>query len=252
MNDQSLSVAVRPLVVGNWKMNGLRESALKLATELADAAPAVAAELVICPPFPLLYPLALAVDGSALGLGAQDCHRAVSGAFTGDVAAPMVAETGARYVILGHSERRQYHAESDAEVRGKVVAAVAAGLTPIVCVGESEAERRAGQATAVVGAQLAGSLPDDFAGVVAYEPIWAIGTGLTPTIEDVAEMHGFMREALCARFGARAKGLRLLYGGSVKPGNAASLLSVADVNGALVGGASLVAADFLAIARAAV
>jgi triosephosphate isomerase len=247
---------MRQLIVGNWKMNGARESAIKMACELADAASGLACDLVICPPFTLLYPLALALDGTALAVGAQDCHQAATGAFTGDVAAPMVAETGATHVILGHSERRQYHGETDATVRAKVEAAVRAGLIPIVCVGESEAKRREGRETEVVGAQLAQSLPDnfvfgDFAGVVAYEPIWAIGTGLTPTVADVTAMHDFMRSQLVARFGAAAAQRPLLYGGSVKGSNAAQLLAVANVNGALVGGASLVASEFLAIAQAA-
>ncbi len=242
---------MRPLIVGNWKMNGARESAIKMACELADAASGLACDLVICPPFTLLYPLALALDGTALAVGAQDCHQAAAGAFTGDVAAPMVAETGATHVILGHSERRQYHGETDAMVRAKVETAVRAGLIPIVCVGESAAERHAGHETEVVGAQLAHSLPDNFAGVVAYEPIWAIGTGLVPTVEDVTAMHDFMRAQLLARFGAGAAQRPLLYGGSVKASNAGQLLAVANVNGALVGGASLVASEFLAIAQAA-
>jgi triosephosphate isomerase (TIM) len=242
---------MRQLIAGNWKMNGLRESAVKLASELADAAPSLSCDLVICPPFPLLYPLGLVLDGTDVALGAQDCHAAVSGAFTGDVAAPMVAETGARYVIVGHSERRQYHNETDAMVRAKAEAAIKAGLTPIICVGESETQRRAGEQIEVVGRQLAESVPDGYTGVVSYEPIWAIGTGLTPTLEDVAAMHGFIRAQLLARLGEAAVGMRLLYGGSVKPSNAAELLGVPNVNGALVGGASLTAAEFLGIARTA-
>ena len=243
---------MRPLVVGNWKMNGARDRAIGLARALADGLPALACDMVICPPFPLLYPLGQELVGTHLALGAQDCHQAVSGAFTGDIAAEMVAETGATHVIVGHSERRQYHGETNIIVRAKAAAAMRAGLIPIVCVGESESERSRGREQAIVGTQLDESLPDDFAGAVAYEPIWAIGTGLTPTLENVTQMHGFMRARLLARFGGRAAQWHLLYGGSVKSTNAARLLAVEHVNGALVGGASLDANEFLAIARAAV
>ena len=242
---------MRSFIVGNWKMNGARDGAIKLATEIADAAPGMGCDLAICPPFTLIYPLALVLDGTEVAVGGQDCHTATAGAFTGDVSAEMLADAGASCVILGHSERRQYHAETDALVRAKVQAAARAMLTPIVCVGESEAERQAGHHEAVVGAQLEGSLPDGFRGVVAYEPIWAIGTGLVPTGADVVAMHRLMRDRLVARFGDAGQQMRLLYGGSVKPGNAAQLLHLANVNGALVGGASLIAGDFLAIARAA-
>jgi triosephosphate isomerase len=185
-------------------------------------------------------------------VGGQDCHARVSGAHTGDISAAMLREAGASYVILGHSERRADHGETDATVLAKAAAAVAAGLTPIVCVGETEAERVAGRQDEVVGAQLVGSLPKDFAGVVAYEPVWAIGTGRTPTEADVAAMHGFIRKTLLAHLGAAGVGVLILYGGSMKPGNAKALLALPEVGGGLIGGASLKASDFLAIAEAAV
>ncbi len=187
--------------------------------------------------------------GSRVAVGAQDCHAKPSGAHTGDISAPMLRDAGATWVIVGHSERRMDHAETDAQVRAKAEAATKAGLTAIVCVGETEAERLAGRETAVVGAQLAGSLPDGFAGVVAYEPVWAIGTGRTPTEADVTAMHGFIRAELVSRLGEAGRGVRILYGGSVKPSNCGSLLNLPEVGGALVGGASLKAEDFLAIAR---
>jgi triosephosphate isomerase len=243
---------MRQLIAGNWKMNGLRADALALARAVADGAGGVAGELLVCPPATVIRPVADELAGSRVQVGGQDCHVAASGAHTGDVSAAMLRDAGASWVILGHSERRSDHAETDALVRAKVAAAVAAGLDPIVCVGETEAERLDGRQEAVVGAQLAGSLPEGFAGVVAYEPVWAIGTGRTPTEADVAAMHGFIRAVLRRHLGEAGQGVRILYGGSVKPSNAASLLALPDVGGALVGGASLVAADFLAIARAAV
>ena len=185
-----------------------------------------------------------------VAVGGQDCHTETHGAHTGDISAPMLRDAGASFVILGHSERRQNHGESDPLVRAKTVAAIAAGLTPIACVGETDAERQAGRESAVVGGQLAGSLPDGFAGVVAYEPVWAIGTGRTATEADVAAMHLFIRQELVRRFGAAGETILILYGGSVRPANAASLLAVPHVGGALVGGASLKAEDFLGIARA--
>jgi triosephosphate isomerase len=250
------TTGVRPLIAGNWKMHGtLREAAaLAEAIRAGAAGSPPAAELLICPPFPYVHALAVALLGQGIAVGAQDCHAAAKGAHTGDVAAPMLRDVGATHVILGHSERRANHAETDAGVRAKAEAALAAGLTPIICVGESEAERLAGQAEAVVGAQLAGSLPDGFAaaaGIVAYEPVWAIGTGRTPTEAEIAAMHAAIRDRLTARFGAAGAGLRILYGGSMKPGNAAPILALANVDGGLIGGASLVAADFLAIAGAA-
>jgi triosephosphate isomerase len=246
----------RPLVAGNWKMNGLRASATELA-KIIDGARDLAAEvdLLVCPPATLVAQFAAQAASlrSSLSIGAQDCHAQASGAFTGDIAAEMLKDAGASAVILGHSERRTYHEETDAEVRAKAMAAHRAGLLAIVCVGETRAEREAGKATAVVETQLAGSLPDDATAatlVVAYEPVWAIGSGLTPTPGDVAEMHGLIREQLSARFGEAGQCIRILYGGSVKPANAKEILSVADVDGALVGGASLKADEFLAIAAA--
>ncbi len=246
----------RPLVAGNWKMNGLRASATELAKIIDGARDlAAAVDLLVCPPATLVAQFAAQAASlrSSLSIGAQDCHAQASGAFTGDIAAEMLKDAGASAVILGHSERRTYHEETDAEVRAKAMAAHRAGLLAIVCVGETRAEREAGKATAVVETQLAGSLPDDATAatlVVAYEPVWAIGSGLTPTPGDVAEMHGLIREQLSARFGEAGQGIRILYGGSVKPANAKELLSVADVDGALVGGASLKADEFLAIAAA--
>lgn len=247
-----MTPGVRPLIAGNWKMHGTLAMARELAAGVAAGAGA-GAELLVCPPFPYLLPVAKAVDG-AVALGAQDCHAAAKGAHTGDVSAAMLADLGARYVILGHSERRADHGESDAAVLAKAEAVLAAGLVPVVCVGESEAQRVSGEAEAVVAAQLAGSLPEGFAaagGVVAYEPVWAIGTGRTPTEADIAALHARIRAALEQRFGAAGGTLRLLYGGSVKPGNAKAILALPHVDGALVGGASLVVADFLAIAAAA-
>jgi triosephosphate isomerase len=250
-----MTPGIRPLIAGNWKMHGSLDSARALAAALrAGAATVPQADLLVCPPFPLLPAVAAALAGSAVALGAQDCHAAAAGAHTGDVAAAMLREVGATHVILGHSERRAAHAEDDAAVRAKAAAAQAAGLVPIVCVGESEAERLGGGAEAIVARQLEHSLPEGFAaagGVVAYEPVWAIGTGRTPGAAEIVAMHARLRAALRARCGAAGAGLRLLYGGSVKPGNAAAILALPDVDGALVGGASLVAADFLAIAAAA-
>lgn len=241
---------MRQLIAGNWKMNMRLEDGAALAARLRRATDGLACEMLICPPATLLFSLSATLIGSPVMLGGQDCHAKASGAHTGDLSAPMLRDAGATWVILGHSERRADHGETDAMVHAKVLAAVAAGLTPIVCVGETEAQRLAGAQTDVVGAQLEGSLPADFAGVVAYEPVWAIGTGRTPSEADVADMHGFIRRTLAARLGAAGQGMRILYGGSVKPSNAASLLAVPEVGGALIGGASLVADDFLAIAHA--
>ncbi|ADZ70611.1 triose-phosphate isomerase [Polymorphum gilvum] len=250
-----MTATIRPLVAGNWKMNGLGASVAEFAAIAGgiDAALATRVDTMICPPATLVARLAEAAAGTAVAVGGQDCHAAASGAHTGDVSAEMLADAGASAVIVGHSERRTDHNESDALVRAKAQAAWRAGLTAIVCVGETEAQRRAGETLAVVGAQVAGSVPDGARAatcVVAYEPVWAIGTGLTPTAADVAEVHGAIRAALTARFGAEGAAMRLLYGGSVKPANAAELMAVADVNGALVGGASLKAADFLGILAA--
>ncbi|MBS7703480.1 triose-phosphate isomerase [Chelatococcus asaccharovorans] len=245
---------LRHLVAGNWKMNGLKASTdvLDAVIKGHDAVLAARADLMVCPPATLLAAFAARAGGSTVAVGAQDCHAAAAGAFTGDIAAEMIADAGGKAVIVGHSERRTLHGESDADVRAKAEAAWRAGLFPIVCVGETRAERDAGHALAIVARQIAGSLPDSLPGdlVVAYEPVWAIGTGLTPTVADVAEMHGAIRRQLVERYGGAGQAVRLLYGGSVKPSNAAELMAIADVNGALVGGASLVADDFLAIAKA--
>jgi triosephosphate isomerase len=246
---------IRALVAGNWKMHGTLESARALAAAVrrgAEAAP-LHADLVLCPPALHVPAVAEVLAGSAVGLGGQDCHAAPEGPHTGDVSAPMLRDAGAGWVILGHSERRAGHGETDAAVRAKAEAALAAGLTPIVCVGETLAEREAGRAEEVVVVQLAGSLPEGVCaagGVVAYEPVWAIGTGRTPSPDDIETMHAAIRAALVARHGAAGKGVRILYGGSVKPSNAAQILALREVNGALVGGASLDAAGFLAIAAA--
>jgi triosephosphate isomerase len=249
----SVSETPRPLVAGNWKMNGLRAS-LALVEELKAAPPAGRVELLVCPPATLIHAVAQALAGSPIAVGGQDSHAERSGAFTGNVSAEMLADLGATYVILGHSERRSYHRESDEEVRRKAVAAREAGLVAIVCVGETREEREAGRALEVVSGQVRNSVPEGASAenlVVAYEPVWAIGTGLTPTTADVAEMHGRIRSELAAMIGPdQAARTRILYGGSVKPSNAAELLTVSDVDGALVGGASLVAKDFLAIAEA--
>jgi triosephosphate isomerase len=248
-----MTPGVRPLVAGNWKMNGLTASLaeLKAMREAVDAGKAGAAELAVCPPATLLAQAAAALKGGKVSLGAQDCHAKDSGAFTGDIAAPMIKDAGAQYVIVGHSERRQYHGETDAAVKAKAEAALKSGLTAIVCVGETRAEREAGKAIEVVSTQVRGSLPAGGAPetvVVAYEPVWAIGTGLTPTPADVAEVHAAIRMLLGEVYGAAGAKLRILYGGSVKPSNAKELLGLANVDGALVGGASLKAVDFLAIA----
>ena len=243
----------RPLVAGNWKMNGLKASAATLAaiTHGYDLPLQAKVDLLVCPPATLLMDFVARNARGPVSIGAQDCRAEASGAFTGDISAEMIADAGGTAVIVGHSERRTLHGETDAQVRAKAQAARRAGLTPIVCVGETQGERDAGKTLDVVGRQLQGSIPDgEGALVVAYEPVWAIGTGLTPTVSDVEEVHAFIREQLVERFGSDAASVRLLYGGSVKPANARELLSVANVNGALVGGASLVATDFLAIAAA--
>lgn len=235
------------LVVGNWKMNGVTAS----LGEIAGMDALAGVDLWVAPPFTLIGG-AVAVARDGVRIGGQDCHHAVSGAHTGCISAAMLADLGAAFVIVGHSERRNDQGETDAEVRAKALAARAAGLDVIVCVGESEAQRDAGTAEAVVDGQLGGSLPGTADGlVIAYEPVWAIGTGRTPSSAEVAAMHSFIRTRLLALFGAAGQGIAILYGGSVKPDNAAVLLGQADVGGALVGGASLTAASFLAIAAAA-
>ena len=244
---------LRPLIAGNWKMNGLRASIVEFEAMLAGASQVSAkADLMVCPPATLIAAFAnKAGNVRTLLIGGQDCHPSPSGAHTGDISAEMLADAGATAVIVGHSERRTDHGESDAVVRQKTEAAWRAGLTAIVCIGETQAQRDGGQALAICGAQLKGSLPDGCRAdnlVVAYEPVWAIGTGRTPTVENIKEVHDFIRNNLINRFNKEGAQIRLLYGGSVKPSNAAELMAVANVNGALVGGASLKASDFLAIA----
>jgi triosephosphate isomerase len=239
------------LIAGNWKMNCLASEAIALAKAVAAGAQGIAAELLVCPTALHVAAVAQALQGSLVAVGGQDCHQAKQGAHTGDIAAPMLRDVGATWVILGHSERRQNHGETDELVREKTLAAVDAGITPIVCVGETADQRSGGQETEIVGWQLAGSLPKPFTGVVAYEPCWAIGTGKTATDEDVAIMHAFIREELIRQFGDAGQTIRILYGGSVRAANAASLLAVPNVGGALIGGASLKADEFLTIARAA-
>jgi triosephosphate isomerase len=243
----------RPLVAGNWKMNGLAADLSEIAavrdaiaTETADA------DIVLCPPATLLMAAAKLCEGSPVAVGGQDCHAASDGAHTGDIAAAMLKDAGAAYVILGHSERRAEHGETDAIVRAKGAAALCAGLSVILCVGETRGELEAGQARVKVATQLAQSLPEAAPAarlIIAYEPVWAIGTGLTPTPADVAAMHGLLRSELGRHFPGAGETIRIVYGGSVKPGNAEALLRAADVDGALIGGASLKAAEFLAIAR---
>jgi len=244
----------RPLVAGNWKMNGLKASAAELGKVMAGAGDLLTkVDLMICPPVTLIMTFAQVAAGSKIEIGGQDCHAEPSGAFTGDISAEMLADLGAKAVIVGHSERRTLHKETDAQVRAKAQAAWRVGLTAIVCIGETRAEREAGHTLAVLGRQLDGSLPEGVTAarlVVAYEPVWAIGTGLTPTAADVAQAHEFVRKRIVERHGAAGKAVRVLYGGSVKPSNAKELMSVANVDGALVGGASLKAEDFLGIAAA--
>ena len=237
------------LVAGNWKMNGLRDDGAALARELAERAIAagggVGCELLVCPPATLLSTIGAIIASSGIALGGQDCHAAPRGPYTGDISAEMLADLGCSYVILGHSERRHGHGETDAVVRGKVAGAWRAGLVAILCVGETQRQRQAGEAVEIVSSQLAGSIPEDATAatlVVAYEPVWAIGTGLTATIEDIAAMHAEIRSRI-------PLGTRILYGGSVNPKNAEAILGLSDVDGALVGGASLDAADFWSIAQ---
>tara|TARA_R110002020_G_scaffold243498_2_gene457030 strand:+ start:3074 stop:3844 length:771 start_codon:yes stop_codon:yes gene_type:complete len=246
---------IRPLVAGNWKMNGTRDNldqikaiAEGLGEDLADAIDAL-----ICPPATLLYVATAIAEQTPLAIGAQDCHDKQSGAYTGDISAAMIADCLASHVLVGHSERRTLHGESNETVRAKAEAARTAGLARVICIGETEAERNAGATLDVLGHQLSGSVPDGATAsdtVIAYEPVWAIGTGLTPTVDDVAEAHAFIRSEMKKRFAGEGASMRLLYGGSVKPDNAAELLGIAHVDGALIGGASLKAADFLAICKA--
>ena len=250
-----MTFARRPLVAGNWKMNGLHAALAEIDAIAAGFDPILREriDLLICPPATLLAAAAARLDGTDIALGGQDCHAQANGAHTGDISALMLADAGARFVIVGHSERRADHREGDALVLAKARAALSAGLTPIVCVGETRGEREAGKAESVVAAQIAGSVPPEAPPeriILAYEPVWAIGTGLTPTPQDVARMHGFARQRLDALGPGKGASTRILYGGSVKPENARELMHVSDVDGALVGGASLKAKDFLAIAAA--
>ena len=247
---------IRPLVAGNWKMNGLQAAAGEieaLKQVLNGPLANIGADVAIAPPATLIAAFAPRLAGSRIQLAGQDCHSKASGAHTGDISAEMLKDAGAWAVIVGHSERRTDHGESDAAVRAKAEAAHRAGLTAIVCVGETRAQREAGEALNIVSAQLKGSLAEATTSdntVVAYEPVWAIGTGLTPTLDDVKEIHAAIRRDLIERFGRHGAAIRILYGGSVKPDNAKALMAVANVDGALVGGASLKANDFAAIIRA--
>ncbi|MBD9387861.1 MULTISPECIES: triose-phosphate isomerase [unclassified Agrobacterium] len=243
---------VRPLVAGNWKMNGTRSSLdqIKAMAQGVKGPLSEKVETLICPPSTLLYVATALCDDSPLLIGAQDCHEKESGAHTGDISAEMIADCFGTHVIVGHSERRIDHAETDHLVRAKAQAAYAAELVAIVCIGETADERKGGQTLDILKRQLSGSVPDDANAqntVIAYEPVWAIGTGLTPTVDDVRDAHAFMRNELVARFGDEGKRVRILYGGSVKPSNALQLMGVENVDGALIGGASLKADDFLSI-----
>lgn len=244
------NVKIKALVAGNWKMNGLKASAREiksLAGLIAKSPKKAKCDVLICPPATLVSTLKDAAKGSKIAIGGQDCHANVSGAHTGDISAEMLKDAGATYVIVGHSERRADHGETSEMVNAKAQAAHRAGLIAIVCVGETEAQRDAGETLAVIREQLAGSLPKGITAkntIVAYEPVWAIGTGRTPTADDVAKVHAAIRAALKKRFKAEGEAMRLLYGGSVKASNAVELMGVPNVNGALVGGASLKAADF--------
>jgi triosephosphate isomerase len=253
----SRAAGIRPLIAGNWKMNGFTAAlgeAKRVRERLAEPGFAAGVDVMLCPPATLVASLAREAAGSRLLVGAQDCHAKAGGAHTGDIAAEMLKDAGAAAVIVGHSERRADHGEGDREVKAKAEAALRAGLTAIVCIGETAGERRADLTLTVVARQLAGSLPTGATAgmvVVAYEPVWAIGTGLTASTRDVAEVHAFLRKALIERLGADGEKTRILYGGSVKPDNARELMAVENVDGALVGGASLKADDFLAIVAAA-
>jgi triosephosphate isomerase len=250
-----MTASVIPLVAGNWKMNGLRSSLEEIfaLAAFARAGEALRAEIVICPPATLLMAATAICEGSPVHLGGQDCHSEISGAHTGDISAGMLVDAGASYVILGHSERRADHGESNAMVQAKSLAACRAGLIPIICVGETWAEREAGRALEVVGQQLGGSIANDpecRAFVIAYEPVWAIGTGLIPMQTDIVEMHAFIRRQLGCILAGHGDAVRILYGGSVKPDNAGGLAALENVNGVLVGGGSLKSTDFIQILKA--
>ena len=244
---------MRKLAAGNWKMHGTRADLAEIEA-LARAHPEAGVDMLVCLPATLIAPAATSIDGSALALGGQDCHMSASGAHTGDISAEQLADAGATAVIVGHSERREDHAETSRTVRDKAMAAHRAGLTAIICLGETLAQREAGETLEVIGAQLAASLPDTATAentVIAYEPVWAIGTGKVPTTTQIADVHAFLREGLATELGAtEAGGVRLLYGGSVKPGNAAEIFAIPQVDGALVGGASLKSKDFSPIISA--
>lgn len=248
---------IRPLIAGNWKMNGLRDSLSEidaLKEGIVSGGFDAGADIMVCPPATLISAMVQKAEGSPVQVGGQDCHDKVSGAYTGNISAQMLADAGASAVILGHSERRSLHGERDSDVAAKASAAHQAGLSAIICIGETEGERRLGLALDVIGRQLQGSLPEGAGAtntVIAYEPVWAIGTGLTPTTADIAEVHTYIRAKLGELLGTSVAGeTRILYGGSVKPGNAAEILTIAGVDGALVGGASLLAKDFLGIIEA--
>jgi triosephosphate isomerase (TIM) len=254
--DQAMTGSVRrSLIAGNWKMNGLRAAVTELDGIIAGAGElASRTDLMICPPATILAEFAARARGTDVAIGGQDCHAEAFGAFTGDISAEMLKDAGASAVIVGHSERRIYHKESDGDVRAKALAARRAGLLAIVCIGETKDQRADGTTLDVIARQLAGSLPDGATAqnlVIAYEPVWAIGTGLTPTPADVVEVHDFIRRKITTRFGPPGDDVRILYGGSVKPSNAGEFLRAHNVDGALVGGASLRAQEFLAIAAAA-
>ncbi len=246
---------IKPLVAGNWKMNGLKTSLNEIGAmgQGFDSALQDKIDMMICTPATLVLTAAHTALGSGIAIGGEDCHANASGAHTGDISAEMLKDAGATAVIVGHSERRTDHGESNADVKAKANAGLRAGLLTIVCIGETEAQRKSGETLAVLKDQLDGSMPDNSEAsqvVVAYEPVWAIGTGLVPSSDDVKEAHAFIRENLRARFGDEGAKMRLLYGGSVKPSNAVELMGIANVDGALVGGASLKAVDFLGICAA--
>lgn len=243
------------LIAGNWKMNASQDMASTLIDGIKSGSPPKSVEMLVCPPFPYLALAVAAAASSSVRVGAQTCHTAVSGAHTGDVSAEMLRDVGCSHVIVGHSERRTDHAETDEQVQGQASAAIEAGLIAVICVGETEAERDAGETLAVVASQIAGSVPDSSTAentVIAYEPVWAIGTGRTPTNDEVQEVHAAIRSNIATKLGqVSADGMRILYGGSMKPTNASELLALPDVDGGLIGGASLKAEDFLGIARTA-
>ncbi|QIE42264.1 triose-phosphate isomerase [Meridianimarinicoccus aquatilis] len=242
----------RKLAAGNWKMNG-GSAELAEIRELLKSSSTAQTDILICPPATLIERMRALVADAPLSIGGQDCHVAKSGAHTGDISAGMLADAGASHVIVGHSERRQDHGETDAIVRAKATASWGAGLIAVICIGETLDEREGGKTLDVIATQLDGSVPDEMAPettVIAYEPVWAIGTGLTPTLEQIGEVHDFIRSELGKKFAERADGVRLLYGGSVKPSNAAEIFGVSNVDGALVGGASLKASDFSGIIAA--